>query len=174
MDLFGKSPRPVWNEAMRTALAIFTASCLSTTDDADEIERIAKVLDRHEKYDGYELAKLFEDDGYTISAETVAELDCVSGEYRDILDGQIERWVKSDGITLELKVGDIVKILKPINRKHSFGSIHNLDRKLAMYGIRVPDMKEQNSYYPVNCEDVEFMEHPLSGEDFLSAETINI
>ncbi len=155
MDIFGKTPRPVFNKEMLRKLAIVTAGYLGKNNpDEDDLEEIEKVLDRHKNDDGYELGKRFEDAGFDVDASVVSELDCVSGEARDILDTYIREWVIADSITPKLPTGTVVK-LNPRRYRQAEGTIAGLIEDKAQY--RVP-VDNSNAYYCVNYEELEEQE----------------
>lgn len=147
--------RPEFNEAMALELAKSTAKYLNVEDPEEyDLERIAKVLNRHWRDNGFELGKEFEDEGYSIDADVVSYLDCVNSDGDDILTTHIKEWVKSENITLDLKPGDSVELKRAIQGERR-GVIYDLRPATAQYGVRIEKiMKSPTSRYIINCEDL--------------------
>lgn len=146
MDLFGKSPRPVFTDAMWQQLAEYTAKCLGISNpDESDYNNIKEILGRYDHIsDGFELGKKFEM-YYEVDANTVADLDCVSSEARCILDREIARWVITDDIQPEHPIGAEVSLPRPLDGQ-SVGTIVGYYEKQAQYQVRVAGMKESHAY----------------------------
>ena len=163
MDLFGKSPRPVYNDAMAVLLAekvggIVFKWCEKETPLEDCIESAKKVLRFGSNDDGYELAKSFEDEGYAPNADLVELLDGVWYEKSQILSDAIKAWVVEDIIQPELTVG--AKVKATIGGKLVDGEIVVVDIDRAQYGVWVAsEGKEKGKHhYCVDYEKVNVCE----------------
>lgn len=155
MDLFGQSPRPIFNDDMLRKLAIFTADILDgvDSDDEEEMETISEILKRHKHDDGYELAKQFDDEGYNIDVSIVCDLDRVSDYARELVRDAIKEWVISDDIKPKIAVGTRVKLNYPI-KGASDGTISGLIEKEAKYMIHL-DCDRETLNYIIDYEDIE-------------------
>ena len=147
MDLFGKSPRPVFTDAMWQELAEFTAKCLGIGNPYEsDYDNIKEILGRsdHNIPDGFELGKKFEM-YYEVDANIVSELDCVSSEASSILSREIARWVITDDIKPEHPIGAEVPLSRPLDG-HSTGTIVGYYEAQGQYKVRVAGMPENHAY----------------------------
>lgn len=117
--------RPFWNDEMLNELAqvvgkeLFDWSNEDGSDDTgleDCVISARKVLRYHSNDNGYEIAKAFEDEGFSPDAELVEILDSVSFSKHQIQDKFIKDWVKNNNIKLDYEVGQKVKaqLSKPL------------------------------------------------------------
>lgn len=112
--------RPTWNDAMKKELAQIIGKqvnewCRNETPLEDCIESSEKILEYHSNDNGYELAKEFEDEGYSPDSELVELLDSVSYEKSKLQEKFIKDWVVANKLKLELTEG--MKVIAKTGRK---------------------------------------------------------
>lgn len=107
-----KLNRPVWNDEMVKELAqIVGEQVYEWCNDEpleDCIEISEKILKWHSNDNGYELAKEFEDEGFSPDSNLVEILDRVSYDRSKILESFIKKWVVENDLKLELIEGQKV------------------------------------------------------------------
>lgn len=141
MDLFGKSPRPTFNEAMRFELAkeigkeIFDW-CNGETSLADCISDCNDIFKYHVNDNGYELAKEFEDKGYFPDTELVEILDRVWSAKDDLIRKAVKKWVTEDDIKPSIEIGASVLVQYGHNKVE--GTITGLHSETAEYKVAIP------------------------------------
>jgi phosphorylcholine metabolism protein LicD len=163
MDLFGKTPRPVFNEEMLSELAKQVGKQVFEWCNGDtSLERcvsdslgIVKHVDR----DGYQIAKDFERIGYCPDSELVEILEGVDSLRYNILSNAIKKWVVSDEIVPEIKIGASVIVL--FGRKKVEGIVTGYHEEVAMYKVCIPSqgmtIKSSNRAL-INYENAELSE----------------
>jgi len=112
--------RPIWDDDMRHELAQIVGEavnkwCDDETPLDDCVESAHRILDWHSNDNGYELAKEFEDDGFSPDADLVEILDGVSYDKGNIVQEHIKMWVINNNLTLDLTEGQ--KVVTKIYRK---------------------------------------------------------
>ncbi len=142
-------PRPsIFDEDILKAVAGEVAKFMKphrrgiSIDDA--IEDAKKILESNYNDDGFQLAKEFEDEGYSIDASVVDELDCVQGIISDATKEQTKIWVKQFGIELHLKVGQKV-IFDAWTKNNDEGEIVKLYPETAQYVVWSPTINKPNT-----------------------------
>ncbi len=141
MDLFGKSPRPVFNNTMLQQLAneigkqVFEWCQDNDTDLEECVDTCLEVMDGYNLENGYVLAKEFEDRGYEPDLELVQILDTVQRRSGELEANAVEKWVIDDYIQPEFKVGTnvMVKFGKTVE-----GIITGYYEKIAKYKVCIP------------------------------------
>lgn len=163
MNLFGKEPRPVFNDIMIEELANDIGKdvhkwCQQNNeyiDLEDCIEAAKSIIIWHLNDNGYQLAKEFEDK-LMISPDTELTeiLDDVSWQADKILERYVKAWVKSDDIKADLPIGSIVRI--KIKNKDVEGEIVQIYDDVAKYGVCVESLGQVKgkSHYLVHFENV--------------------
>lgn len=140
MDLFGKSPRPRFNDAMRSELAgklgksVFEW-CNGETPLAACIEDCEEILKWNINAEAFELAKELEKEGYSPDLELVEILDSVWLLQNDLVDKAERRWVIEDDIKPVFVVGQRVIVLS-VGKKVS-GEISGIYPETAKYKVSV-------------------------------------
>ena len=112
--------RPVWNDEMKKELAEIVGKqvnewCNNETPVEDCIEAAEKVLRYNSNDNGYELAKEFEDEGFSPDPALVEILEGVSYDRQKILEKFIKNWVIENSLKLDLAVEQ--KVTAKIARK---------------------------------------------------------
>jgi len=113
MNLFGKSPRPYFNDEMLSELAknigkeIFEW-CDGETSLDDCIADCKEIFDLNMRDNGYEFAKDFEDKGYSPDAELVEILDSVCYKKYQLVKSAVKKWVIEDKIEPEFEIGTTI------------------------------------------------------------------
>lgn len=105
--------RPTWNDEMLDELSTVVGKlvfdwCDDDTDLEDCVESAKKVLEFNSNSNGYELAKEFEDEGFSSDSELVDILDGVWYEKHKIIEKAVKDWVSINNLKLEYEVGDKV------------------------------------------------------------------
>ena len=117
--------RPTWNDndEMRKQLAeivgkrVFDWCNEDGSDDTDLddcIEIAFNILKYHSHDNGYEIAKEFENEGFSPDAILVEILDGVSIDKYEVQQKMVKEWVKENNLELDLEVGQkvITKFIK--------------------------------------------------------------
>ena len=136
MDLFGKEPRPAFNNQMRTELAKKLGEqvnnwCNNETSLEDCISDTEEILKHNINGDGYELAKEFEDKGYGADSELVEILDGVWFQTSKLVRDAIKRWVITDDIKPQFEIGTTVIV--NYGSKKVEGQITDINTDTAEY-----------------------------------------
>src|SRR5690606_24314515 len=102
--------RPTWNDEMVKELAQIVGKqvnewCNDETPLEDCIEIAEKILKWHSNDNGYELAKEFEDEGFSPDSELVEILDSVSYDRRKVEESFIKKCVGENYLTLKFVEG---------------------------------------------------------------------
>ena len=110
MNIFGKEPRPKFNEAIRKQLADQVGKlvfdwCNDETDLEDCVSDSLKILKWSHLSDGYQLAKSFEEEGYSPDSELVEILESVDFLRFELLHDAVKKWVIEDEIKPQFEVG---------------------------------------------------------------------
>lgn len=151
------------NPEMLKELAIIVAGILNEDFEEDEdvndedykyssLGRISNVLKRHYDDDAYELAKKLEDEGFSMEASIVSDLDVVSSHAHDIINKYTTIWVIENKIAPKLTTGTEVQM--PIGYKDKTGVIVEINITLAKYSVRTPS-QNVNSRYILPYEKIE-------------------
>ena len=100
----------------------------------DCIETVEKILKWHSNDNGYELAKDFEDEGFSPDSELVEILDSVSYDRSKVQETFIKKWVTENNLKLELTEGQ--KVIANLVRKGEVeGEIVKLYPETMQYGF---------------------------------------
>lgn len=97
--------------------------------------------------DGYEMSKPLERRGWAVDTELMEIM--YGWNPQDAIDELTDQWVRCLGIRPQFELG--ASVFCPV-RPNQIGVITRLDLRLAQYGVRYPDMKE-NCWHVVNFED---------------------
>jgi hypothetical protein len=132
-------PRPTWNDEMVKELAQIVGKqvnewCNDETPLEDCFETAEKILKWHSNDDGYELAKEFEDEGFSPDSELVEILDSVSYDRSKVQESFIKKWVAENNLKLELTEGQKV-IAKLVRKGEVEGEIVKLYPETMQYGF---------------------------------------
>lgn len=141
MDLFGKSPRPTFNEAMRLELAKEIGKevfdwCNGDTPLEDCISDCNDIFKYHVNDNGYELAKEFEDKGYSPDPQLVEILDGVWSAQSDLIRKAVKKWVIEDKIEPTIEVG--ASVIVQYGHKKVEGVITGTYPETAEYKVMIP------------------------------------
>lgn len=131
--------RPTWNDEMVKELAKIVGKqvnewCNNETPLEDCIETAEKVLQWHSNDNGYDLAKEFEDEGFSPDSELVEILDRVSYDRSKVQESFIKKWVADNNLKLELVEGQKV-IAKLVRKGEVEGEIVKLYPETMQYGF---------------------------------------
>lgn len=131
--------RPTWNDEMVKELAQIVGKqvnewCSDETPLEDCIETAEKILQWHSNDNGYELAKEFEDEGFSPDSELVEILDSVSYDRSKVQETFIKKWVIENSLKLELVEGQKV-IAKLVRKGEVEGEIVKLYPETMQYGF---------------------------------------
>lgn len=131
--------RPTWNDEMVKELAQIVGKqvnewCRDETLLEDCIEIAEKIIQWHGNDNGYELAKEFEDEGFSPDSELVEILDSVSYHKTEVQETFIKKWVAENNLKLELIEGQKV-IAKLIRKGEVEGEIVKLYPETMHYGF---------------------------------------
>ena len=112
--------RPTWNDEMKKELAQIVGKqvnewCNDETPLEDCIETAEKILQWYRDGNGYELAKEFEDEGFSPDSELVEILESVSYDRIKVQETFIEKWVAENNLKLDLVEGQ--KVIPKMGRK---------------------------------------------------------
>ena len=108
--------------------------CNDETPLEDCIETSEKILQWHSNDNGYELAKEFEDKGFSPDSELVEILDSVSYDRSKVQEIFIKKWVIENDLKLDLFEGQKV-IAKLVSKGEVEGEIVKLYPKTMQYGF---------------------------------------
>ena len=152
--------RPTWNNEMLKELAKIVGEqvnewCNDETSLEDCIEIAEKVLQWHSNDNGYELAKEFEDEGFSPDTQLVEILDGVSYDKMKVKESFIKKWVIENNLTLELTEGQ--KVIAKLARKGEVeGEIVELYPETMQYGFWYEGIgREKGKFHTyVNSENV--------------------
>lgn len=131
--------RPTWNDEMLKELAQIVGKqvnewCNDETPLEDCIKAAEKVLQWHSNDNGYEIAKEFEDEGFSPDSELVEILDIVSYHRSKVQETFIKKWVAKNNLKLHLVKGQKV-IAKLIGKGEVKGEIVKLYPETMQYGF---------------------------------------
>ena len=131
--------RPTWNDEMKKELAQIVGKqvnewCNNETPLDDCIETSEKILQWHSNDNGYELAKEFEDEGFSPDSEQVGILDSISYNRSKVQETFIKKWVADNNLKLELVEGQKV-IAKLVRKGEVEGEIVKLYPETMQYGF---------------------------------------
>ena len=112
--------RPTWNDEMKKELAKIVGKqinewCNNETLLDDCIESAEKVLEYSSNDNGYELAKAFDDEGFSPDSELVELLDSVCYDKSKIQEDFIKKWATENSLNLTLVEGQ--KVIAKFFRK---------------------------------------------------------
>lgn len=144
MNLFGKDPRPAFNEERMTQLVNIylpeVLKWLNSNDEESTREELTELFTNNSTDDGYELAKILEDDYYYDSdSELVSILDNVEYDKSNILNKALKEWVITDNILPTQEIGTVVKF--KLRGKKTTGTIVDIYRATAYYIVEVNSAK---------------------------------
>jgi len=136
MDLFGKSPRPTFNDDMLVLLSeeIGKEICQWNSDGtslANCVEDARDILKRNHYQNGYDLAKEFEDKGYSPDAQLVEILDSVDYSKIALVTKSVKKWVIEDKIEPPFEI--LTKVIVQYGHKKVEGTITNFHKETAEY-----------------------------------------
>jgi len=131
--------RPAWNDEMVIELAKIVGKqvnewCNNETPLEDCVEAAEKILQWHSNDNGYELAKDFEDEGFSTDSELVEILDSVSYDRSKVQETFIKKWVAENNLKLELVEGQKV-IAKLVRKGEVEGEVVKLYPETMQYGF---------------------------------------
>lgn len=134
-----KVTRPVWNDEMVKELAKIVGKqvnewCNDETPLEDCIGTSEKILEWHSNDNGYELAKEFEDEGFSPDTELVEILDSIFSDRSTIQENFVKKWVAENNLKLELCIGQKV-IAKLVRKGEVEGEIVKLYPETMQYGF---------------------------------------
>ncbi len=141
MDLFGKSPRPRFNDEIRSLLAkeigkeIFEW-CNEDVSLNECISDCEEIFKYNINDNGYELAKKFEDKGYSPDTELVDLLDQIWSSKDDLIRTAVEKWVIEDKIEPPYGMG--TNVIVQYGHKKVEGTITEIKHKTAEYHVAIP------------------------------------
>lgn len=99
----------------------------------DCIDSSKRILEYNYNEGGYELAKEFEEEGFSPDKALVDELDSVSWIMRDLVREKVKIWVKQNNILPEFPIGTIVEFQR--GTKKIIGEIMKHYQESAEYLI---------------------------------------
>lgn len=141
MDLFGKSARPTFNDEMRSELAkeigkeIFEW-CDGDTSLEDCISNCEEIFKCHSNDNGYELAKEFDDKGYSPDLQLVEILDGVWSTQSDLIKKAVKKWVIEDAIKPQFEIGS--NVIVKYGHEKCEGTITGAYSETAEYQVAIP------------------------------------
>lgn len=152
--------RPTWNDEMVTELAQIVGKqvnewCNNETSIEDCIETSKKILKYHSNDNGYEIAKEFEDAGFSSDSELVDILDSVSFDRTVVQESFVKKWVVENDLKLELKEGQ--KVIAKLGSKGILQcEIVKLYHETMKYGLWYDGIvyTKGNGHVCINYEDV--------------------
>ena len=138
MNLFGKEPRPTFNDEMKSELAKVIGKevfewCNGETPLEDCIEDTKNILRYNINGNGFEIAKDYDDKGYSPDAELVEILDDVCYKASTILEAAVKKWVVEDKIEPQLEIGTLCVV--KYGRKTLEGIIDGYKKETAQYKV---------------------------------------
>lgn len=142
MDLFGKSPRPVFNDEIRLELAkqigkeIFEW-CNGETPLEDCVSDCNDIFKWHVSENGYVLAKEFEDRWYSPDANLVEILDSVWSEQNELIRQAVKKWVIEDDIKPQFEIGKSVIVQYGLKKVE--GIITDIYSETAEYIVAISE-----------------------------------
>ena len=152
--------RPTWNNEMLKELAKIVGEqvnewCNDETPLEDCIEIAEKVLQWHSNDNGYQIAKEFEDEGFSPDTQLVEILDGVSYDKMKVKETFIKKWVAENNLTLELTEGQKV-IAKLFLKGEVEGEIVKLYPETMQYGFWYEGIRREKGKFHtyVNSENV--------------------
>lgn len=132
--------RPEWNKELFLKLCDEVALDLQkwnkeeyTLEEYKELCR--SVLKYNLREDGFQLAKLFEEEGLESNSELVSILDSVSYIPHKYLKEEYCMWVVKNNLSLKYSLGDIVKHTSPRTKIEESYEIVSLYPEALKYGI---------------------------------------
>lgn len=139
MNLFGKDERPKnLTDEQKDKLAVKIGKkicewCNKETSLELCIEDTKEILSFNYNDNGFDLAKAYEDKGYSPDAELVYILEDIPYIRYEILNKAIEKWVIEDKIEPEFEIGTICNV--KYGAKLLEGVIVDYNKKLAQYKV---------------------------------------
>ena len=161
-NLFGYiPPRPKWNNEIKKELAKRVGKIVfdwanDGTDLDDCIDYAYEILEHNSNDNGYELAKEFEEQGFSPDAYLVDALDDVMYIKDSVIKEFIEKWVAENSLKLDFDIGQIVTA--NIRRKGEIKcEIVKLFPKTMQYGLWYEDSGcDRNAWCQItNYEEVQ-------------------
>lgn len=152
--------RPDFSERIAKALTEAVGEILTSWSgdgkgykDQYWLDKIEKVLNRCDDYDGYELAKELEWDLH-ISPDSllVDELGILYSDALELEEKFTRQWVTDTGATLQHPIG--VEVEMPRHYEERTGIVVALYPDRYKYGVRTPKQAE-NSHYILKAEDIQ-------------------
>ena len=112
--------RPIWNDEMNKELAQIVGKkvnewCNDKTPLEECIEASEKILQWHSYDNGFELAKEFDDVGFSADSELVEILEGVYYEGSRVRENFTKKWVSENHLKLEFVEGQ--KVVAKLVRK---------------------------------------------------------
>lgn len=150
MDLFGKSPRPTFNDVMRSKLAEEIGKEIFEWGNGKKplercISDCEEIFQYHVNDNAYELAKEFDYKGYSPDSQLVEILDSVGSSQSSLIRNAVKKWVIEDNIQPEFQVGTVCMV--KYGSKTVEGSITDIRIETAEYLVCIPSegMKIEDS-----------------------------
>mgnify|MGYP001574482800 CR=1 FL=1 len=162
MDLFGKEPRPHFNDTMRRELSEIIGKEIHESGQGKDLEKCVDdtftILEYASNENGYELAKLYEEYNYSPDSNLVDILDGVDFEKSQIEDRYIRKWVVNDKIEPTLTINDKVIVKYGSGRRE--GIITAIKKETAVYHVCIEsagqNLKDSRRTV-INYEDAELI-----------------
>jgi hypothetical protein len=155
-----KVNRPTWNDEMTKELAQIVGKqvnewCQNETDLEDCIETSEKILNWCRNDNGYELAKRFEDEGFSPDSELVDILDSVSHDSHTVRENAVKKWVAKNELELKYEIGQNV-LASLVRMGHLECEIVALYPETLQYGLWDKSMSyaKGSGHRIVNEEDI--------------------
>lgn len=155
-----KCVRPTWNDEMTKELAQIVGKevnewCNNENDLEDCIETSFKILRWSRNLNGYEIAKEFEDEGFSPDSDLVDILDSVSYESHRITEKAVKKWVTENNLKLKYEVGKnvLAKLVRMGNVECEIVDIYPETLQYVLWNASMNQTKGKGGRI-VNEEDV--------------------
>ena len=159
-------PGPHDEDVERRHMAMIRDDVAKYLKDANTGDDLTTAMDDVRKAmkfetDGYRIAEYLDGRGWSADAELVELMDRLAGDRYDAETEAVEEWVKANGITPGVAVGDQVVITRSHpKQKGQRGEVVEVDAKRARCTVMVPaqgHVKAGNGTrgWVVNAEEVE-------------------
>lgn len=155
-----KSVRPTWNDEMTKELAQVVGEqlnewCNNETDLEDCIETSEHILSWCRNDNGYEIARRFEDEGFSPDAELVDILDSVSMECYSITEKAVKKWVAENNLKLKYEIGQnvLAKLVRMGDVECEIVAVYPDKLQYGLWNQSMHDVKGKG-HRVVNEEDI--------------------